>query len=298
MTRSIAIRTEIPGPRSRELLERERAAVALPLLVHLPIFAAEAAGVTITDVDGNTFIDFAGGVGVMNVGHGHPRVIDAVQEQAARFVHTDFTVVPYEGYVELAERFGALAPISGGTRAAFFNAGTEAVENAVKFARLHTGRPAVIAFEGAFHGRTLLSLTMTSKAHPYKLGLGPFAPEVYRAPYPNPYRGIGAGDALAQLERMLVTHVPAEHVAAIVFEPQQGEGGFIPAPAAFVEGLRAICDRHGIVLVADEVQTGFGAHRAHVRDGALHGRAGPDHRREVDRGRAAALRVSSGAPRS
>ncbi len=258
MTRSIAIRTEIPGPRSRELLQRERAAVALPLLVHLPIFAAEAAGVTITDVDGNTFIDFAGGVGVMNVGHGHQRVIDAVQEQTARFVHTDFTVVPYEGYVELAERLGALAPISGGTRAAFFNAGTEAVENAVKFARLHTGRPAVIAFEGAFHGRTLLSLTMTSKAHPYKLGLGPFAPEVYRAPYPNPYRGIGAGDALAQLERMLVTHVPAEHVAAIIFEPQQGEGGFIPAPAAFVEGLRAICDRHGIVLVADEVQTGFG----------------------------------------
>ena len=194
----------------------------------------------------------------MNVGHGHPRVVEAVQEQAARFLHTDFTVIPYEGYVELAERLCALAPIAGETRAAFFNAGTEAVENAVKFARLYTGRPAVIAFEGAFHGRTLLSLTMTSKSQPYKIGIGPFAPEVYRAPYPNPYRGATAEDALAQLERMLVTHVPAEHVAAIVFEPQQGEGGFIPAPAAFVEGLRALCDRHGIVLVADEVQTGFG----------------------------------------
>ena len=163
-------------------------------------------------------------------------MVEAVQEQSARFLHTDFTVVPYEGYVELAERLGALVPIAGSTRAAFFNAGTEAVENAVKFARLYTGRPAVIAFEGAFHGRTLLSLTMTSKAVPYKLRLGPFAPEVYRAPYPNPYRGVTAEEALAQLERMLVTHVPPEHVAAIVFEPQQGEGGFIPAPAAFVEG--------------------------------------------------------------
>jgi 4-aminobutyrate aminotransferase/(S)-3-amino-2-methylpropionate transaminase len=257
-TRSIDIRTEIPGPRSREILERERNAVAHALLVHLPIFAAETGGSTITDVDGNTFIDFAGGVGVMNVGHGHPKVVEAMQDQAARFVHTDFTVVPYEGYVELAERLAALTPISGGTRAAFFNAGTEAVENAVKFARLFTGRPAVIAFEGAFHGRTLLALTMTSKAHPYKLHMGPFAPEVYRAPYPNPYRGVTAEAALAQLEQMLATHVPADHVAAIVFEPQQGEGGFIPAPPAFVEGLRAICDRHGIVLVADEVQTGFG----------------------------------------
>jgi 4-aminobutyrate aminotransferase/(S)-3-amino-2-methylpropionate transaminase len=258
VTRSIDIRTEIPGPRSREMLERERVAVARPLIVHLPIFAADAAGSTITDVDGNTFIDFAGGVGVMNVGHHHPRVIEAIQEQAERFVHTDFTVVPYEGYVELAERLGALAPISGPTRAAFFNAGTEAVENAVKLARLHTGRPALIAFEGAFHGRTLLSLTMTSKAHPYKLRMGPFAPEVYRAPYPNLYRGVSGEKALEQLEHMLHTHVPADHVAAIVFEPQQGEGGFIPAPPDFVPGLRALCDRNGILLVADEVQTGFG----------------------------------------
>ena len=257
-TRVIELRTEIPGPRSREILERERRAVAGPLIVHAPVVAAEARGSTITDVDGNTLIDFVGGVGVMNVGHGHPAVVRAIQEQAERFVHTDFTVVAYELYVELAERLGALAPISGETRAAFFNAGTEAVENAVKLARLHTGRHAVIAFEGAFHGRTLLSLTMTSKTHPYKTGLGPFAPEVYRAPYPNAYRGPDAERALASLERMFVSHVPSEHVAAIVFEPQQGEGGFLPAPAAFVEGLRRICDEHGIVLVADEVQTGFG----------------------------------------
>jgi 4-aminobutyrate aminotransferase/(S)-3-amino-2-methylpropionate transaminase len=257
-TRVIELRTEIPGPRSREILERESKAVARPLIVHAPVIAAAARGATITDVDGNTFIDFVGGVGVANVGHNHPRVVEAIHEQADRFLHTDFTVVAYELYVELAERLGALMPILGETRAAFFSAGTEAVENAVKLARLHTGKTAVIAFEGAFHGRTLLALTMTSKTHPYKTRLGPFAPEVYRARYPNAYRGPDAKTALASLERMLATHVSATEVAAIVFEPQLGEGGFVPAPQRFVEGLRALCDRHGIVLVADEVQTGFG----------------------------------------
>ena len=226
--------------------------------MHGPIVAAEARGATITDVDGNTFVDFVGGVGVANVGHNHPRVVEAIGEQAERFLHTDYTVVAYEGYISLAERLGALVPISGATRGAFFSAGAEAVENAVKVARLHTRRHGVIAFDGAFHGRTLLALTMTSRTHPYKEGLGPFAPEVYRAPYPNAYRGPDAETALASLERMFTTHVPAEHIAAIVFEPQQGEGGFIPAPPAFVRGLRRICDEYGIVLVADEVQTGFG----------------------------------------
>ena len=160
-TRTIEIRTEIPGPQSRALAEREARAVAGPLLVHLPIFAARAENATITDVDGNVFVDFAGGVGVVNAGHAHPAIVEAVADQAARFLHTDYTVVPYETYVELAERLCALAPIEGETRAAFFNAGTEAVENAVKLARLHTGRPGVVAFEGAFHGRTLLSMTMT-----------------------------------------------------------------------------------------------------------------------------------------
>jgi 4-aminobutyrate aminotransferase/(S)-3-amino-2-methylpropionate transaminase len=257
-TRVIDLRTEIPGPRSREILERESRAVARPLIVHGPIVADRARGSTITDVDGNTFVDFVGGVGVANVGHNHPRVVEAIADQLERFLHTDFTVVPYESYVRLAERLGSLAPITGETRAAFFNAGAEAVENAVKLARLYTKRQGVIAFEGAFHGRTLLALTMTSKTHPYKRGLGPFAPEVYRAPYPNAYRGPDAATALASLERLFTTHVSPDHVAAIVFEPQQGEGGFIPAPPAFVEGLRRICDEHGIVLVADEVQTGFG----------------------------------------
>jgi len=257
-TRVIEIRTEIPGPRSREILERELQAVAHPLIVHEPIVADRARGSTITDVDGNTFVDFVGGVGVANVGHNHPRVLEAIGEQAERFLHTDYTVVPYEGYVELAERLGALVPIGGEKRAAFFNAGAEAVENAVKLSRLYTKRQGLIAFEGAFHGRTWMALTMTSKTHPYKKGLGPFAPEVYRTPYPNAYRGPDAKTALAALEGLFTTHVSPEHVAAIVFEPQQGEGGFLPAPQEFVDGLRRICDDHGIVLVADEVQTGFG----------------------------------------
>ena len=258
MTRAIELKTEIPGPRSRAIIERKGRVVANPLSLYLPIVVAEGRGATLTDVDGNTFLDFAGGVGCLAVGHAHPHVVEAVQEQAARFMHTDFTIVPYEVYVTLAERLLALAPFSGPAKAAFFNAGTEAVENAVKFARAYTGRPAVIAFEGAFHGRTLLSLTLTSKTHPYKAGLGPFAPEVYRVPFPNEYRGISSVDALAALERAFITQVAAETVAAIVLEPVQGEGGFIVAPQEFVSGVRAICDRHGIVLVVDEVQTGFG----------------------------------------
>jgi 4-aminobutyrate aminotransferase/(S)-3-amino-2-methylpropionate transaminase len=258
VTRAIELRTEIPGPRSREIVERKERVVADPLGLYLPIVIAGGRGATVTDVDGNTFVDFAGGVGCLNVGHAHPRVVAAVQEQAARFFHTDFTIVPYEIYVEYAERLTAVAPFSGPSKAAFFNAGTEAVENAVKFARGYTGRPAVIGFEGAFHGRTLLSLTLTSKTHPYKAGLGPFAPEVYRVPFPDEYRGITALDALAALERALSTQVAAETVAAIVVEPVLGEGGFVPAPPEFMRGLRAICDREGILLVVDEVQTGFG----------------------------------------
>jgi 4-aminobutyrate aminotransferase/(S)-3-amino-2-methylpropionate transaminase len=257
-TRAIHLQTDIPGPRSREILERKERVVAEPLSIYLPIVVTEGRGSTLTDVDGNVFLDFAGGVGCLNVGHAHPHVVAAVQEQAARFLHTDFTIVPYEVYVTLAERLLAVAPFSGPAKAAFFNAGSEAVENAVKFARAYTGRPAVIGFEGGFHGRTLLSLTLTSKTHPYKAGLGPFAPEVYRVPFPNEYRGITSADALAALERAFVTQVAAENVAAIFLEPVQGEGGFIVAPQDFVHGVRAICDEQGIVLVADEVQTGFG----------------------------------------
>ena len=256
--RTIEIKTAVPGPRSEEILRRKHAAVADPLSIYAPVVVESARGVTVTDVDGNTFIDFMGGVGCLNVGHAHPRVTAAVQEQAERFLHTDFSVLPYEVYVTLAERLLALTPISGPTKAAFFNAGTEAVENAIKFARSYTGRPAVIAFEGGFHGRTLLSLSLTSKVHPYKAGLGPFAPEVYRVPFPNDYRGPDARTALAALERAFDTLVPAEQVAAIVIEPIQGEGGFLVCPRDYMSGLRALCDRHGIVLVADEVQTGVG----------------------------------------
>ncbi|HWG56625.1 MAG TPA: 4-aminobutyrate--2-oxoglutarate transaminase [Gaiellaceae bacterium] len=257
-TRTIELRTAVPGPRGRAILERKERVIAAAKAITLPVVAAEARGSTITDVDGNTFIDFTGGVGCLNVGHSNPRVVEAATEQLERFTHTDFTVVPYELYVTLAERLLALAPFRGPAKAAFFNAGTEAVENAVKFARLSTRRPAVIAFDGAFHGRTLLSMTLTSRPHPYKAGMGPLAPEVYRAPFPYEYRGVDAETALRELRGLFTTHVAAEQVAAIVVEPEQGEGGFVPAPLEFMQGLRRICDEHGIVLIVDEVQTGFG----------------------------------------
>jgi 4-aminobutyrate aminotransferase/(S)-3-amino-2-methylpropionate transaminase len=246
-TRTIEVKTDIPGPRSAEILARKERVVAEPLSIYLPLVIAEGRGATITDVDGNTFVDFAGGVGCMNVGHSHPRVVEAVRDQAELFTHTDFTVLPYENYVGLAERLLELAPIAGEKRAAFFNSGAEAIENSIKFARAYTKRPAVIAFEGAFHGRTLLALSLTSKTHPYKAGLGPFAPETYRVPF----------DDLDALAYAFKTRVAAEDVAAIVLEPVQGEGGFVVPSQEFVQGLRRICDEHGIVFVADEVQTGF-----------------------------------------
>jgi 4-aminobutyrate aminotransferase / (S)-3-amino-2-methylpropionate transaminase / 5-aminovalerate transaminase len=257
-TRTIELRTAIPGPRSKAILDRKDNVIAGPLSITIPVVIQEGRGSTLTDVDGNTFIDFTGGVGCLNVGHSHPKLVEAAQEQLTRFAHTDFTIVPYEVYVTLAERLIAVSPFTGPAKAAFFNAGTEAVENAVKFARSYTKRPAVIVFEGAFHGRTLLSMTMTSKTHPYKAGLGPFAPEVYRVPFAQDYRGPDTRTALAALERALITQVAAEQVAAIVIEPVQGEGGFVVAPRDFMSGIRRLCDEHGIVLVVDEVQTGFG----------------------------------------
>ncbi len=256
-TKTIELVTSVPGPRSAAILARKEQVVAEPLSIYVPVVAAEGRGATLTDVDGNTFIDFTGGVGCLAVGHAHPRVVAAAQEQMQLFTHTDFTVVPYEPYLELAERLCTLTPIDAPTKAAFFNSGAEAIENAVKFARAYTERPAVIAFEGGFHGRTLLALTLTSKTHPYKAGLGPFAPEVYRAPFANDYRGPTAAEALAALERALVTQVAAEQVAAIVIEPVQGEGGFVVSPPEFMAGIRGLCDEHGIVFIVDEVQTGF-----------------------------------------
>ncbi len=255
---SIQLLTEIPGPRSREIMARKESAVAAPMTVQAPLVVDSALGSVVTDVDGNRLLDLTGGIGCLAVGHSHPHVVEAVQKQAARFLHTDFAVVPYEIYTTVAERLVAAAPFSGPARAVFFNSGAEAVENAVKIARLATKRPAVIAFEGGFHGRTLLALTMTSKANPYKVGLGPLAPAVYHLPYAQDYRGPSSSEALAALERALVTQVAPTEVAAIVIEPIQGEGGFVPAPKEFLQGLRQICDEHGIVFVADEVQTGFG----------------------------------------
>ncbi len=261
----IVRRTTLPGPRSQAILARKEAVVPAALSVHVPAVIASADGALITDVDGNTLIDMSGGIGCLNVGHGAPGVRQAMHAQLDAFWHTDFTVVPYEPYVALAERLVAHVPGHGPKKAAFFNSGAEAVENAVKFARAATGRPALIAFTGGFHGRTLLTMTLTSKTHPYKAGFGPFAPEVYRAPYPDPYRapeGMSAAEygraCAAELERMFTTTVAAESVAAVIVEPVQGEGGFVVPPAEFLTGLQAICRRHGILLIADEVQTGFG----------------------------------------
>jgi 4-aminobutyrate aminotransferase / (S)-3-amino-2-methylpropionate transaminase / 5-aminovalerate transaminase len=246
-TKTIELKTAVPGPRSKEILDRQQRIVAEPLSVYLPVVIAEGSGALLTDVDGNTFIDFTGGIGCLNVGHSHPRVVEAVHDQVDRFTHTDFTIVPYENYVSLGERLSNLVPISGEKRVGFFNSGAEAIENAVKFARCYTKRPAVIAFDGAFHGRTLMALSLTSKTHPYKAGLGPFAPEVYRVEFNDP----------EGLEKAFRTRIAAEEVAAVIFEPVQGESGFIVAEPDFLRALRAQCDEHGIVLIADEVQTGF-----------------------------------------
>ncbi len=256
-TRVIEIRTEIPGPRSREILAREQRAVAHPLIVHEPIVADRARGSTITDVDGNTFVDFVGGVGVANVGHNHPRVVAAITEQADRFLHTDYTVIPYEGYIELAERLGALAPISGETRGAFFNSGAEAVENAVKLSRLYTKRQGVIAFEGAFHGRTWMALTMTSKTHPYKKRAWAVRARGLPDAVPEPLSRAGA-ERRRRTRGMFATQFLAGSHRCDRLRAATGRGRVHPGPGRVRRGSARICDEHGIVLVADEVQTGFG----------------------------------------
>jgi len=261
MGRTIDLRTEVPGPTSRDILARKERVIADAKSIYLPIVIDHAHGVAVTDVDGNTFLDWTGGIGCLNVGHTNEAVSAALHAQVDRFLHTDFTMVPYESYIELAERLLAKVPISGPTKAAFFNSGAEAVENAVKIAKLATGRSAVVCFDRAFHGRTHMAMSLTSKQHPYKAGLGPFAPEVYRAPYPYVYRDEASDPAAAALDalrEMFVTHVAAENVAAIIFEPVQGEGGFVVPPAEWVRGLREIADENGIVLIADEVQSGMG----------------------------------------
>ncbi len=216
-------------------------------------YADRAENATLWDVEGQAFTDFAAGIAVLNTGHRHPRVVDAIAGQLGRFTHTAYQIVPYQGYVALAERINALVPIGGVKNTALFTTGAEAVENAVKIARAHTGRPGVIAFSGAFHGRTLLGMAMTGKVVPYKVGFGPFPADVYHAPFPNTLRGVTTAQALDDLASLFKTDIDPSRVAAIVIEPVQGEGGFHPAPADFMRGLRAVCDRHGIVLIAVEV---------------------------------------------
>ncbi len=261
MGKAISLVTGIPGPRSAGILERKSRVVSDAIDIHVPAIIDHGRGATVTDVDGNRLLDFSGGLGCQLVGYSHPKVVEAVQEQATRFSHTDFSVIPYEPYVELAERVVSLTGAMD-RKVALFNSGAEAVENAVKFARVATGRPALLCFEGGFHGRTLLTMTLTSRHHPYKAGFGPFAPEVYRLPYPYPYRSAHPEEAgqlaLQAIERAFVTVVDPSSVAAAIVEPIQGEGGFVVPTADFLPGLAGLCRRHGILLIADEVQTGCG----------------------------------------
>jgi len=252
---AISITTEIPGPKSREIAARKEQVVPAALGTLAPFYIAEGKGALVQDVDGNRFIDFTGGWGCLTVGHTPNRVVNAIQDQAAKYTHTDFTAVPYEPYVAFAERLANLAPGSSPKQVAFFNSGAEAIENAVKISRKHTKRKAIVVFEGAFHGRTLLTMTMTHKAVPYKAGFGPFAPDIYRLPLPNPYRN---NMQFEDFERTLVALVDPHEVAAVVIEPLQGEGGFIVPADGFLEYLRELTAKHGILFVADEIQCGFG----------------------------------------
>lgn len=261
---SIRLVTPIPGPKSRELIERRSQAVPRGVSQLTPIYVRRSEGAVIEDVDGNQFIDFGGGIGCLNAGHRAPKVIQAIQEQTARYLHTCFMITPYDGYVRLAERLNALAPGASPKKTLFVNSGAEAVENAVKIARAYKRRPAIICFEDAFHGRTMMTMSLTSKTHPYKAGFEPFASDVYRIPFGYCYRcsysleypqcGIKCAHALEDAFRRVVA---AESVAAVIVEPVLGEGGFIAPPVEFLQILQDICRKHGILVIADEIQTGF-----------------------------------------
>ena len=240
--------TDIPGPNSIALLERRKKSVAKGHGSVCDIFIQKAESALLTDVDGNVFIDFAGGIGSMNVGHMHPKVIAAAEKQLQKYIHTCFTVAPYEGYIKLAERLSNKAPINSSCKAVFFNSGAEAVENAVKISKTYTGREGVLVFTDAFHGRTLMTMTMTYKDEPYKKGFGPFAPQVHRLPFPSEEQ---------ELTFEGIDFDP-KSIACAVIEPVIGEGGFIPATKAGMINLSNFCKDNGIVLVDDEIQTGFG----------------------------------------
>jgi 4-aminobutyrate aminotransferase/(S)-3-amino-2-methylpropionate transaminase len=265
MSGVIHLQTEIPGPNSRALMARRAKAVPKGVPAVTPIAVVHAEGAVLTDADGNRLIDFGGGIGVVNTGHRHPAVVEAVRDQLDRFAHVCFPVSTYEPYVELAERLNRLTPGTHEKRTFFVNSGAEAVENAVKVARFFTGRQAVLCFEHGFHGRTNLAMALTAKVMPYKRGFGPFAPEVYRIPYPYCYRcadGPSGGRCClaspARLEQILAGTVDPGSVAAVIMELELGEGGFVPAPVEYVQMLAGFAKQHGILFIADEIQTGFG----------------------------------------
>mgnify|MGYP002628491015 CR=1 FL=1 len=244
-------------PTNADLARRRAAAIPRGVGNSLQVYAERASNGEIWDVEGRRYIDFGSGIAVLNTGHLHPKVQGAVAAQLARLSHACFQVTPYENYVALAERLNDLAPGPGPWKTIFLTTGAEAVENAVKIARYHTGRPAVIAFGGGFHGRTLACISLTGKVHPYKAGFGPMLPDIYHAPFPMEYHGISVEASLAAIEHLFKHDVDAQRVAALIIEPVQGEGGFYIAPPAFLRELRALCDRHGILLIVDEVQSGF-----------------------------------------
>jgi 4-aminobutyrate aminotransferase len=244
-------------PSNAELHRRRQAAVPRGVSNALSVYAARAENAELWDVEGRRYIDFAAGIAVLNVGHSHPKIKAAVAAQLEHFSHTAFQVTPYESYIALAERLNALAPGKSPKKTILFTTGAEAVENALKIARFHTRRSAVIAFSGAFHGRTLATMALTGKVQPYKAGFGPLLPEVFHIPYPMSYHGVSSADSLAALQQLFKSDVDPSQVAAIIIEPVTGEGGFYAAPADFLRSLRALCTQHGIVMIADEIQTGF-----------------------------------------
>ena len=257
---TIQIRTEIPGPKSKALMERRNAAVARGPYHSTPIFAAKAEGATIEDVDGNRYIDFAGGIGCLNMGHRDARVLDALHGQLDKFLHVCFSVTPYESYIAVAEKLNALAPGKFAKKTVLVNSGAEAVENAIKFARAYTKLPAVICFEDAFHGRTLMAMSLTSKPHPYKAGFEPMATDIHRIPFAYSYRsaaGTTAEEFAHHLEDAFKRQVAAESVAAVIAEPVLGEGGFVVPPRDYFSLLHKVCKKHGILFIADEVQSGI-----------------------------------------
>ncbi|MDR6411963.1 4-aminobutyrate--2-oxoglutarate transaminase [Paraburkholderia sp. 22099] len=243
--------------KNAELKSRKDAATPRGVGVMCDFYAERAENAELWDVEGRRFIDFAAGIAVCNTGHRHPKILAAIRDQLDHFTHTAYQIVPYASYVELAEKINQRAPGDYPKKTAFFTTGAEAVENAIKIARAATGRPGVIAFTGGFHGRTLMGMALTGKVAPYKIGFGPFPSDVFHAPFPNPLHGVTTADSLKAIDALFKADIDPKRVAAIIFEPVQGEGGFYSAPAEFVRALRKLCNEHGILLIADEVQTGF-----------------------------------------